>query len=400
MDIFQNMSLFQELVGCGSNIYTWLYDANGQLLSSNCPEETLWATAFSTFGCKEEMLTHAKTHTKPIFLSTALGLIWGVAFEMDNGTLHRCHVIGPAFFSDVSLRGVQKGLEHYAHLEISLTWKYQLLDSTNKVPVTQNIIFSRYLLMLHYCITEQKLDASDLNLRNIDVPETKPIKRDRHKIWASEQAMLQMVRNGDLDYKSALSNSMLISNGVPLQDGDVLRQGKDSLIVFASILSRAAIEGGLSPEEAYSLGDAYIQGVESATIPSELSAVAPLMYDDFVRRVHKCRTNPALSKQVQKCCDYIEMHLDEKIRAQDLAALVSYTEYYITRKFKEETGYSVSDYIKFAKVERGKVLLTSSADSVQDISIQLGFSSRSYFSQVFRDITGMTPQEYRTSAAV
>ena len=39
------------------------------------------------------------------------------------------------------------------------------------------------------------------------------------------------------------------------------------------------------------------------------------MYDDFVRRVHKCRTNPKLSPQIQRCCDYIEMHLEEKIRA-------------------------------------------------------------------------------------
>jgi hypothetical protein len=63
--------------------------------------------------------------------------------------------------------------------------------------------------------------------------------------------MLQMVRNGDLNYKSALNNSMLISSGVPIQSADPLRHGKDSIIVFTSIVCRAAIEGGLSSEEAY-----------------------------------------------------------------------------------------------------------------------------------------------------
>ena len=53
------------------------------------------------------------------------------------------------------------------------------------------------------------------------------------------------------------------------------------------------------------------------------------------------------------------MHLGQKIRARDLAALVGYTEYYLTHKFKEETGLSVSDYMKFAKVERAKILLCS-----------------------------------------
>ncbi len=82
-----------------------------------------------------------------------------------------------------------------------------------------------------------------------------------------------------------------------------------------------------------------------------------MMYDDFIRRVHKHRTNPNLSMQIQKCVDHIEMNLDKKIVAGDLAALVGYTEYYLTHKFKEETGLSVTNYVKFAKVERAKVLL-------------------------------------------
>lgn len=398
MDVLQNMNLFRELVSCGSSIYTWCFDAKGQLLSSNCPEESLFATAFSVFGSKEEMLHHTKEHSNPIFLTTAFGLIWGAAFELKEGAVHRCHVIGPVFFTDVSLRNIDDGLRLYAHQEVSLSWKYQLLEAIKSVPVTQNIVFSRYILMLHYCITGEKLDASDLNVRTFVSPEAKEVKRDRHKVWTSERAMLQMVRTGDLNYKAALSQSMLISNGVPLQGSDTVRKSKVSLIVFASIVCRAAIEGGLSPEEAYSLGDSYIQGIESVTSPSELAAIAPLMYDDFVQRVHKCRTNPNLSKQIQQCCDYIEMHLDEKIQAKDLAQLVGYTEYYVTRKFKEETLFSVSDYIKFAKMERGKLLLTSTEFSVQDISEQLGFSSRSYFSQVFREIVGMSPLEYRANA--
>ena len=64
--------------------------------------------------------------------------------------------------------------------------------------------------------------------------------------------MLQMVRTGDLNYKQALSNCMSISAGVPVQSSDVLRQSKTSIIVFTSLVCRAAIEGGLSPEEAYS----------------------------------------------------------------------------------------------------------------------------------------------------
>ncbi len=90
---------------------------------------------------------------------------------------------------------------------------------------------------------------------------------------------------------------------VPVQSSDVLRQSKTSIIVFTSLVCRAAIEGGLSPEEAYSLGDSYIQAAESAKSLDELNPLAMMMYDDFIRRVHKHRTNPNLSRQIQKCVD-------------------------------------------------------------------------------------------------
>ena len=218
---------------------------------------------------------------------------------------------------------------------------------------------------------------------------------DRHKVWMAEQGLLQMVRTGDLNYRQALSASMGISAGVPVRSDDALRQSKTSIIVFTSLVCRAAIEGGLSPEEAYALGDSYIQSAENAKTLEDLEPLGLMMYDDFVRRVHKCRTNPHLSQQVQKCVDYIEMNLDKKIRAADIAALVGYTEYYMTHKFKEETGLSVTDYIKFAKIERAKVLLKSTNQTVQDIAAALSFSTRNYFSRIFQEVTGQTPMEYR-----
>lgn len=63
---------------------------------------------------------------------------------------------------------------------------------------------------------------------------------------------------------------------------------------------------------------------------------------------------------------------------------MGYTEYYMTHKFKEETGLSVTDYIKFAKIERAKVLLKSTNQTVQDIAAALSFSTRNYFSRIFR----------------
>jgi len=396
INIEQNLTLFQELLCCGDNLYTWCYDAQGQLLSSNCPHESLFGSAFSFLGCKERALIIGQKNGQPQAVGTSFGLLWGVDFVHRDHELHRMYVIGPVFSHNVSRRDIETGFRHYAGEEITLSWKHRLISAYEEVPIVQHILFTRYLLMLHYCLTGEKLDAADTAIQQSYAGAApSDTGRDRHRVWMSEQALLQMVRNGDLNYKDALNDSLLISEGVPVRGKDPLRQAKTSVIVFTSIVCRAAIEGGMPPEAAYSLGDSYIQSAEDALTYDEIRAVPTLMYDDFIRRVHRLKQNPELSAPIARCRTYIEMHPGEKIRARDLAKLVGYTEYYLTRRFKEETGLSVSDYVQNAKIERAKVLLRSTSLSVQEISDQLSFGSRNYFSRVFSEITGCTPTGFR-----
>lgn len=395
MDIMQNIALFQELVRCGNDLYTWCYGGDGTLLSSNCPDESLLASAFSFLGCLDRALELSGKTDNPVYLGTSFGLIWGAAFEKEEGKLRRIYVIGPAYFSNVSGSDLSEGFKQYTN-KLNQASRRQLMERFNRIPVVQNTVFSRYLLMLHYCLTEQRLNASDIHLQAFGNQPISPSgTRDRHKVWMAEQAMLQMVRNGDLDYQAALSNSMLLSSGVPIHGKDPLRQAKTSTMVFTSIVSRAAMEGGLSSEEAYALGDSYIQSAENAGTYDEVSAIPLLMYDDFVRRVHRQKSNPGLSAPIQTCCAYIAMHTGEKILAKDLASLVGYTEYYLTCKFKEETGLSMSEYIRNTKMERAKILLTSTQMSVQEISEALAFGTRNYFSRIFAQTVGCTPVEFR-----
>lgn len=400
MDIEQNMNLFQELLCCGNSIYTWCYDADGTLLYSNCPSESLFGAAFSLLGCRERALQIGKSGGQPQAVGTSFGLIWGVDFLRRENALHRMYVFGPVFSYNVSLQDIENGFRHYTSQEISLAWKHQLLGAYNRIPVVQSTLFTRYLLMLHYCITGEKLDASDTIIQQSFTDAAPAVtKRDRHRVWQAECALLDMVRTGDLNYKDALNTSLLISAGVPVLGSDPLRQAKTSVIVFISIVCRAAIEGGLSPDAAYSLGDSYIQSAENARTYDEINAIPLLMYDDFIHRVHRVRQSPRYSAPITQCRDYIEMHLEEKIRARDLADLVGYTEYYLTHKFKEETGVSVSDYVKNAKIRRAKILLRSTELSIQELSDYLCFSSRNYFSRVFSEIVGCTPMEYREKDA-
>ncbi|MCI6885178.1 AraC family transcriptional regulator, partial [bacterium] len=153
MDVFQNMALLAELVQCGGPIFTWCYDEKGNLLRSNCPDQAFLSGVFDLFGCKQQMMEYGTDHDPPITLGTALGILWAAAFEKENGRLKRAWVIGPVFYQDVSMRGIEQGLHYYNRLETSVSWTMHLQQILAKIPVVQNTILHRYTLMMHYCLT-------------------------------------------------------------------------------------------------------------------------------------------------------------------------------------------------------------------------------------------------------
>lgn len=393
----QNVDLFREMINCNAEIYMWCCDANGHVLESNCPNEAIFSTVFQAFGCGKTLYDHGHSHDEPLAIGTPLGLSWFAAFRKEDGEIRQVYLMGPVFTTEVSFRGIEQALEHCPELNISIAWKIELIRVLEKVPVVSSIILNQYVMMLNYCVTGKKVTVADIRqqVEKPLLPDGRQIGKDRHKTWIAEQALLQTVREGDLNYRDALKNSSNLSDGVPVHVNDSLRKAKDSCIVFTSLCTRAAIEGGLSPEQAYSLGDVYIQSVEECRSVEEVGGINYTMLDDFVHRVHKCRVNPNVSKQIRQCCDYIETHTEEKLTISMLAAKVGYTEYYLSRKFKAEMNVALNDYIKIARIERAKFLLETTEDSIQDLATRLNFCSRSHFGETFRKVVGCSPVEYR-----
>ena len=90
----------------------------------------------------------------------------------------------------------------------------------------------------------------------------------------------------------------------------------------------------------------------------------------------------------------------EELELKELAAMVGYTGYYLSRKFKKEMGVSVNAYIRAARLRQARILLTESRMSVQEISDRLHFCSRSYFADVFLKSEGISPNDYRVMGAM
>lgn len=70
---------------------------------------------------------------------------------------------------------------------------------------------------------------------------------------------------------------------------------------------------------------------------------------------------------------------------------------YLSDVLKKETGRAAKDHINDFLVDKAKTLLLNSSDSVSGIAYELGFNYPHYFSRLFKNKTGMTPQEYRVA---
>lgn len=385
---------FWELIRCAHELYSWSFSRSFELIYSNCPNAPVFQTILSLSRITDVMDQGDFSQNSPTIFTNSLGMIWAMEASQGNEpekTVY--HLIGPAFYDSIthqSLFSVMKEQGFSAALQNSFL---AVMEHIPVVPVTRMM---EYALMLHYTLTGERITNSELSFHSSSSgsrPEPQPEKR--HGTWAAEQALLKLVEDGNLDYKAIRSKFNLVGNVGKLAADNPLRQVKNQIIIYTALCTRAAIRGGLSPETSYTLSDQYIQMVEAAVSVSELAEISRNMQDDFIRRVHRAKLASGISKPIQACQDYIQLHLTEKLTLETLAEQISYSVTYLSKKFRQETGKTVMDYVTECKIERAKELLVSGEDSIQSISEQLGFGAQSYFGVQFKKATGMSAGEYR-----
>ena len=215
-----------------------------------------------------------------------------------------------------------------------------------------------------------------------------------HNTLDQEQALLRMVRKGDTAaLKEWINHAPAIRGGVLAKEQ--LRQKKNTFIVAVTLVSRAAIRGGMDVEDAFSHSDSYIQQCELLSSPLDILNLQYRMVLDYTERVERLHLGKHPSKLTVDVANYIQRHMSEPITTEKIAKELFLNRSYLSRKFKEKTGETLTDFILKEKTEEAKRLLRYSDKPLTAISSYLGFSSASHFSRVFKAYVGSTPSEYR-----
>jgi AraC-like DNA-binding protein len=215
----------------------------------------------------------------------------------------------------------------------------------------------------------------------------------QHAPYAIEQEICRTIANGD----SANSKHILRDiNRMPRAKlaNTPIRSLKNSMICSCTFMARAAISGGVKPDEAFTLSDAYIQRIEASEAAKDLAGFETEMIEGFTARVQAARSS-RYSMTVSQTMQYIDVHLSEPLAVKDIAAAVYHNPNYLSGLFKRETGETIHSYILRKRIEEAEYFVRHSSDPIADIAAFYQFCSQSHFVQCFRKAKGVTPGEYR-----
>jgi len=215
-----------------------------------------------------------------------------------------------------------------------------------------------------------------------------------HNTMDIEEYMLSLIRQGDVAGLRAFFADLPAIQGGQMAP-DSLRQVKNLFVVTATLVSRAAIHGGMDPNDALTLSDLYIQQCEQT---ADMALVTNLNYRlimDYAERMARLRYGDTPSRLVAEVNNYVRQHLSEPITVEDVAKHLCRGRSRLSTDFKKETGTNLSDFIQMQKIEEGKKLLRYTDKPIVDIAMYLGFCSQSHFSRTFKQYVGLTPNAYR-----
>lgn len=321
----------------------------------------------------------------------------------DEGEYAGSLIAGPSIYSVIpedTLDGIAK--------DWMVRDKEALRQRYGRLPVIPQKRLLQASALLYYLVYGRRIDIVDVLLanrsietlfrmgENVDLEVSDRLNNSSlHHDWLYERQLMQLVKEGKPDQLAQEMTLGIKTEGMgTLSKRSHLRSLKNLSVAGISIATRAAMEGGLHPEIAYTMSDLYIQQIEELQDPDEVDKATKQALIEFAERVGKS-SEEQVSSAVEECKRYIFNHLYGELSLETLAGLVHMNPSYLSRLFKKETGKPLTDYIQWKRVEEAKKLLTLTASSLSDIYSRLNFNDQSYFTKVFKKYAGVTPKQYR-----
>lgn len=228
-------------------------------------------------------------------------------------------------------------------------------------------------------LNENKLINSENQLRRL------PVDHEKNLLERVRLGKYREIRIADFDE---------LDSYMGMSTKDKFRKFEYTTVASNAMCTRAAIEGGLPPDEAYDISEAMLQRLENAKTIEEVHDIMELTAVILAHEVQKNKHKKS-SYVLEQCKNYISRNIFSRIYLKEIAGYVGMNPSYLSRLFSEKEGITIQQYIQREKTRTACNLLKYSDRSIADIAQYMGFQSQSSFTKVFKRWQNMSPLEYR-----
>ena len=222
------------------------------------------------------------------------------------------------------------------------------------------------------------------------------------KIYSMEQGTICFIHPQKQHYTMPANPSVYNRSKIYISEekvGSILKLSKEDK-AFCDLFTKNSVVFAQIPLK-------YQSDVESIYHQAQKSLQDTVSPADFIQQFfrlmvylkqfateHIAAPADALTKSVE----YINHNYHLPITLDDICDEIHMSKYHFCRKFKDAVGISVMQYLLNTRIAAAKNDLAANRMSINEISEKCGFSSLSYFCQIFKKYTNMTPSEYRKNA--
>lgn len=171
---------------------------------------------------------------------------------------------------------------------------------------------------------------------------------------------------------------------------------KNDLLIWNAMYTREIVGNGILTKYLHPIYNKFYTLIPSLNTLKELQALEIKMIDTYINMLIndvEVKDNFVLNRILK----HLHLNIESEISLKKLAREVNLSEGYISACFKKEMGMTIMKYAKKIRIDRAKVLLVTTNNSILEIALTLGFHDQSHFHKVFKSFTGVSPSEYRNT---
>jgi AraC-like DNA-binding protein/ligand-binding sensor protein len=212
------------------------------------------------------------------------------------------------------------------------------------------------------------------------------------KILNKQEEIIQKVKLGDKTGAREILNEFLGS--IFFESGMNFEIIKVRVIELVVIISRTAIEAGVDAKDLMGLNYSNFTELNKATDLDELLFKLNDILTNFINRVSAIKEKKKKIK-IRKIIEFIDQNFTKKLTSEEVSRQGGLSTSRCLHLFKEETGMSLSEYIKRLRVNYGKYLLLNTEINIADCAIEAGFYDQSHFTKTFKQVEKIPPSQFR-----